>query len=282
MYALDGLRTHKGTIPTKWLARMHYGLMARSIYNGLAYTAPYVQEQHTAQLLLRYKPSVFVPAPTRGAPPDTPAVRCLVGRAGHAGLLDALVALVQSPDHDGETLFASGTAASLRTIFDETAISFCTVLDGEVCGVLTFHVAHTMCGEPVAYASVLKVHVAHVDARIGGMRPSAALMNAWMCYVSGIAPVGGIGHLVTQSVGYRHIMEQGQPICVESGTHLRGTRFWRNHEFVVANREAAVIGFQLGVHLGAAFLDLDCCFLHRTLRGSVCRRAFRSLPPAHT
>ena len=65
MYALDGLRTHKGTIPTKWLARMHYGLMARSIYNGLAYTVPYVQEQHTAQLFLRYKPSVFVPAPTR-------------------------------------------------------------------------------------------------------------------------------------------------------------------------------------------------------------------------
>jgi hypothetical protein len=180
-------------------------------------------------------------------------------------VLDELVALIQSPGHEGEVLYQDH-ADYLRALYDETAISFCTTIRGRICGVLTVHMAHTEWGDLVSYASMLKVRTSLTNVSIDGERSSHLLIAAWMRYVDRLMPVRGTAHLVTQSVGYKYILEAGTPVCVPSDTHVHGFQCWRNHLFEPATNAAITFGFLLGIAKGPEFLDPDCCILYRTLR----------------
>jgi hypothetical protein len=243
-------------------------MFTRKLCEGMAHAAPVVYERYRDEFTLRHRSDgrVFAPASEFPPPLDT-TVDVLVGAAEHAPVLDELVALIQSPGHEGEVLYQDH-ADYLRALYDETAISFCTTICGRICGVLTVHMAHTEWGDLVSYASMLKVRTSLTNVSIDGERSSHLLIAAWMRYVDRLMPVRGTAHLVTQSVGYKYILEAGMPVCVPSDTHKHGFHCWRNHLFEPATNAAITFGFLLGIAKGPEFLDPDCCILYRTLRKS--------------
>lgn len=250
---------------------MHYGLMARGIYTGLAYTASLLQEQHHVQYLLQHDPYVFTLAeelPLERIPLEH--LNMLVGKREHASKVNDLVRLLQNvkvADKSG-ALYRGHTQAA-RGIFDDTAVTLYREIDGSVKWFLTFHIAYTaLLHEPVVYISLLKVHPKMLKGVCGdAARPSQALINGLIQHVTRLIPPGGVIHLTTQSVGYHFEQSDCQlPLLMFSGQNERGFNFWKNNGFADTTMASTLFAFQFGAHFGYEFFDATCAFLHAPVR----------------
>ena len=152
-----------------------------------------------------------------------------------------------------------------RGEMDACALSL-VVRDAEenIVGALTAKHATLVNGDRLFYVTLLRVN----DASTGALAPDAEKVSHYLySQLHSIAcasvPVGGVAHLLTQSVGYKLSRHKGAIRCDAKGDADAAARaFWAKH--LEASKAAILLGVQLALLPHATWPD--CRFMHTTVR----------------
>ena len=126
---------------------------------------------------------------------------------------------------------------------------------------MTGHLAKTTTEDPVFYVALVYSTYGNPDEG-ECEKPSRYFMSKVRTIVRFLIPADGIGHILTQSVGYSYHRRRGLLTVKSSKISIAGRIYWERQ--TRHNDYSVIFGVQLA--LNEHMVDWDCCFRHDFVR----------------